>query len=103
MELRQIKFFMAVAEEGHFGQAAKRMSIAQPALSRHLRRLERELEAELFDRSAGGARLTAAGEAFLEVARRVCRQVPVTVDLTDPPIGEPAGGPTAPRALQRVG
>jgi DNA-binding transcriptional LysR family regulator len=75
MELRQINFFMTVAEEGHFGRAAERLYVAQPALSQHVGRLERELGAQLFDRSTRPVRLTAAGEAFLEVARRVTRQV----------------------------
>jgi DNA-binding transcriptional LysR family regulator len=74
MEMRQIKFFMVVAEEGHFGRAAERMYIAQPALSQHVRRLERELGAQLFDGSTREVRLTPAGEAFLEVARRVMRR-----------------------------
>src|SRR2546423_12089408 len=78
MELRQIKFFMAVAEERHFGRAAERVYIAQPELSQQVGRLERELGVPLFDRSGRQARLTSAGEAFLEVARRVSRQVDKT-------------------------
>lgn len=74
MELRQIRYAVAVAEDRHFGRAAERMFIAQPALSQHVRRLERELDAQLFDRGARHVRLTPAGEAFLSVARHMLRQ-----------------------------
>ena len=74
MELRQIRFAVAVAEDRHFGRAAERMFIAQPALSQHVRRLERELGAQLFDRGARHVRVTPAGEAFLGVARHILRQ-----------------------------
>jgi DNA-binding transcriptional LysR family regulator len=75
MELRQIACFMAVAEGRHFGRAAQRLDITQPALSQQIRRLERQLDVRLFARSARHARLTPAGEAFLEVARRISGQV----------------------------
>ena len=74
MELKQLNFFLAVAEDLHFGRAAERMYIAQPALSQHVRRLERELGVELFDRRGRNVRLTAAGKAFVDEARRVVEQ-----------------------------
>jgi DNA-binding transcriptional LysR family regulator len=69
MELRQLEYFVAVAEEANFTRAAERVHISQSGVSAQIRALESELGAELFDRSARAARLTAAGAAALPYAR----------------------------------
>jgi DNA-binding transcriptional LysR family regulator len=69
MELRQLEYFVAVAEEANFTRAAERIHVAQPAVSAQIARLERELGEPLFDRARREVRLTAAGQAALPHAR----------------------------------
>jgi len=69
MELRQLEYLIAVAEEANFTRAAERVGISQPGVSAQIRQLENELGAQLIDRSGRRASLTAAGEAVLEHAR----------------------------------
>src|SRR5271167_2412435 len=69
MELKQLRYFVAVAELEHFGKASEVLHVVQPALSRQVKQLEDEIGAELFERMPRGVRLTAAGKALLEQGR----------------------------------
>lgn len=85
MEFRHLRCFVALADELHFGRAARRLSMTQPPLSLSIRQLEEDVGARLFDRDSRGVRLTAAGHAFrpqaqallarAEAARHLAREV----------------------------
>lgn len=80
IELRQLRYFVAVARHRHFTRAAEELFLAQPALSQQVRKLERELGVELFDRGHHSVTLTAAGAALLERAERILGDVDVALD-----------------------
>src|ERR1700741_1489554 len=81
MELRHLRYFIAVAEEGSLTEAAKRrLYTSQPSLSRQIRDLEAEVGVELLSRSVQGVELTDAGRAFLDHARLALMQVDAAVD-----------------------
>jgi DNA-binding transcriptional LysR family regulator len=71
MELRHLRYFIAVAEEEHFGHAAERLHIEQSPVSRTIQDLERELGTRLFDRTTRNIRITWAGQVFLDGVRKV--------------------------------
>jgi DNA-binding transcriptional LysR family regulator len=75
MELRHLRYFLAVGEEEHYGRAAERVRVAKPALSRQIQDLEEEIGFKLFDRLPRGVKISAAGRLFLADARRILQQV----------------------------
>ena len=74
MELRHLRYFVAVGEEQHYGRAAQRLRVAQPALSRQIQDLESEIGCQLLDRLPRGVKINAAGKSFLDDARRILQQ-----------------------------
>src|SRR6267378_4658341 len=75
MELRHLRYFVAVGEAQHYGRAAQRLRVAQPALSRQIQNLEEEVGFKLFDRLPRGVKLSVAGTLFLEDTRHILQSV----------------------------
>lgn len=72
MRLEDLRYFVAVAEEGHVGRAAQRLGVSQPALTKGVQRLEHDLDVQLFERGPKGMALTSVGAVFFDRARHLC-------------------------------
>ena len=81
IELRHLRYFVAVAEHLHFGKAARSLHVSQPPLSRQIRDLERHLGVELFERTPHGVSLTEPGRRMLGQSRRILVEFSRTIDL----------------------
>lgn len=90
LDLRLVRYFVAVAEFRHFGRAAEALRIGQPSLSRQIRRLEQQVGVRLLDRNPQGTRLTEAGEVFLPSAKALLRSAAAAAARSRA-VAEPSG------------
>jgi LysR family nitrogen assimilation transcriptional regulator len=91
LELRQLRYFIAVARQGNFNRAARQLNIAQPALSRQVQQLEEDLGIQLFDRHARGASLTSGGQRLLVRAERLLAEAETLRSEAKRPAAGPVG------------
>ena len=102
MNLRDLRYFIALAESRHFGQAATRTFVSQPTLSGQIRKLEAELGVALFERTTKAVALTPLGEALLPLARRTVEEADALAQLAkahrDPLVGPPCASGPFPRS-----
>ena len=71
MNLKQFRYVLTLADEGSFSRAAETLNIKQPSLSQYIKKIEKEVGMELFDRSGGDVRLTDAGRAYIDIGRKM--------------------------------
>lgn len=91
VDIRRLRYFVAVSEAGSLSRASKNLRIAQPALSQSLKRLEEDLETDLFTRHARGMKLNEVGERLLQHARAILRDLDSTHELIRSSVLEPSG------------
>lgn len=92
MDIRQLKYFIAIAEEGSLSAASARLHVAQPSLSHHVMKVERELGVTLIKRSSRGVVLTESGQILLKHAREICASMDLCRDKVRASSGIPRGG-----------
>lgn len=91
MDIKQLRYFIAIAEEGSLSGAAQRVNVAQPSLSQHVLSLERELGVQLLERSPRGVSMTQSGEILLSHAREIARSLELAVEAVRQSGSEPVG------------
>ena len=91
MDIKQLKYFIAIAEEGSLSAASARLHVAQPSLSHHVIKVERELGVTLIKRSSRGVVLTESGQTLLKHAREICASMDLCLDRVRQCGGRPKG------------